>query len=393
MHECLVRLGAWMPFQEAVKLLQDMLGVQVSKAQAVRITEAAGAAYVAVQTEEAKRILSEAPEARAGSERLVFSADGAMIRLRGGEWGEVKTLAVGEVPSMVNQKDSCEVHTQRISYFSRMTSAEQFEQLTLVEFYRRGLEKSRQVGAVMDGADWLQSFVDYHRPDAIRILDFPHAAQRIGQVGQALFGEGTPESSQWVGERLHGLKHQGPATILDELRGLQEQHPELEVLAENLAYLEKREAQMQYPQFQAQGWPIGSGMVESGNKLVVEARLKGAGMHWERGHVNAMLGLRNIVCSDRWTEEWPLIVNQLRAQVWERRKQLRQKRRLAKMPMTSAEIEVQEVETIGAPPETKPKKQSKHPNDTEPKKPAANHPWRRSPIGRARYEPSKNARN
>ena len=39
-----------------------------------------------------------------------------------------------------------------------------------------------------------------------------------------------------------------------------------------------REGLMQYPQFRRQGWPIGSGMVESANKLVVEARLKGAGM-------------------------------------------------------------------------------------------------------------------
>jgi len=127
------------------------------------------------------------------------------------------------------------------------------------------------VAAVNDGADWLQSLTDYHCPQALRILDFPHAAQRFGQVGQALFGEGAPEAKQWIEERLHRLKHQGPAELLKELRTLLEQHPELEVLKENLAYLEKREPQMNYPLFQEQGWPIGSGMVESGNKLVVEA--------------------------------------------------------------------------------------------------------------------------
>ncbi len=63
-------------------------------------------------------------------------------------------------------------------------------------------------------------------------------------------------------------------------------------------------AQMQYPAFQAQGWPIGSGMVESANKLVVEARLKGAGMHWSRASVNPLLALRNAVCNDRWAEAW-----------------------------------------------------------------------------------------
>jgi hypothetical protein len=63
-------------------------------------------------------------------------------------------------------------------------------------------------------------------------------------------------------------------------------------------------AQMAYPHYQAAGWPIGSGMVESANKLVVEARGypqgEGSGMHWARGHVNSMLALRNLICSRRW---------------------------------------------------------------------------------------------
>jgi hypothetical protein len=45
-------------------------------------------------------------------------------------------------------------------------------------------------------------------------------------------------------------------------------------------------------------------MVESANKLVVEARLKGAGMHWAQASVNPLLALRNAVCNDRWAEAW-----------------------------------------------------------------------------------------
>ena len=72
---------------------------------------------------------------------------------------------------------------------------------------------------------------------------------------------------------------------------------------------------MQYPVFQAQGGPIGSGAVASANKLVVEARLKGGGMHWARPSVNPMLGLRNMVCGDRWAGEWPRIAGRLRAKL------------------------------------------------------------------------------
>ena len=87
-----------------------------------------------------------------------------------------------------------------------------------------------------------------------------------------------------------------------ELRLLVESLPKSADLTEHPTYLEKREALMQYPAFQAAGWPIGDGTVESGNKLVVEARLKGSGMHWARPHVNPMLTLRNVACNDRWDE-------------------------------------------------------------------------------------------
>lgn len=69
---------------------------------------------------------------------------------------------------------------------------------------------------------------------------------------------------------------------------------------------------MQYPTYRAAGWPIGSGMVESANKLVVQARLKGSGMHWQRSHVNPMLALRLAVCNERWQEMWHKAVRQQR---------------------------------------------------------------------------------
>lgn len=318
-----------MPFGKAAQLLQDLLGVSCSQATARRDTQAAGAAYVAMQTESADQIVTQAPPAKAGMEKALLSVDGAIIPLVGGEWAEVKTLVVGEVVTHTNQEGEAEVKTQALSYFSRLADAQRFQHLAHSELHRRGIERSGKVAAVMDGADWQQGFVDYHRSDAIRILDFPHAAQRITGVGQALFGEGTPATHQWIEPRLHQLKQDGPDNLLTELHQLQLQNPQTKLLQENLAYLEKRVTQMQYPRFQAQGWPIGSGCVESANKLVVEARLKGSGMHWLRGNVDPMLALRNLVCSDRWTDDWPRIVTRLRQDERLRRKQLRLKHRSA----------------------------------------------------------------
>src|SRR5947209_20547780 len=97
----------------------------------------------------------------------------------------------------------------------------------------------------------------------------------------------------------------------------------------SLEYLEKRLAQIQYATFAAQGYPLGSGSVESANKLVVEARLKGAGMRWARAHVNPLVALRTVACSDRWDEAWPQITAQWRAQVWTHRRERATARRQA----------------------------------------------------------------
>ena len=101
------------------------------------------------------------------------------------------------------------------------------------------------------------------------------------------------------------LKHQGPSRVLTHLEGL-EQRWSLPAIGETLRYLRKRLPQLQYPQFLAAGWPIGSGMVESAHKVVMQARLKGAGMHWESANVNPMLALRNALRNDRWEECWQM---------------------------------------------------------------------------------------
>jgi len=375
-----------MPFKQAVKILEDLLGIVVSKSMGQRYAEEAGAAYVQIQTEEVKRLekeMREAPEA--GAEKMLLSADGAMVPLVHGKWEEVRTLVIGEVQPAVKEGGEWVVHTRNLSYFSRKVSSQEFERLAMVEIQRRGIENAKELAAVMDGAEWEQGLIDYHALKAVRILDLPHAGEHISPIGAYLYGENTPESKQWVSEKLHQLKHSGPNELLKEFCQLQEQHPEEKVVSGNLAYLEKREMQMQYPQFQAQGWPIGSGMVESANKLVVEARLKGSGMHWKDEHVNPMLSIRNMICSDRWKEDWPEIVTQLRLNTAQRRKALHQSR----IEKNKAQVASQPVLAVADLPEPT---FSTSEVSAKPKKPKIN-PWRLFKFGRSLYQRSQSAKN
>ncbi len=298
-EELLVRLATWMPYAPAQELLEDLLGIQVSKATARRTTLATGQAALAVWEEEVERLKQEMPQAPGGAAKQAMSGDGAFVLLVGGEWVEVKTLTIGEV-TRNKRGDVC---TQQISSCSRLADAEHFAEAALVETHRRGLERAPEVCAVQDGAEWLQGLVDYHRADAVRILDFAHAAEYVNEIGQAVQAAGGRLPATWLEGVLHRLKHQEPHRVLTHLAWLAARYPS-PTIQEKLAYVQKREAHMQYPTYQAAGWPIGSGSVESANKVVVEARLKGAGMRWRRQNVNPMLVLRNAVCNRQWNQTW-----------------------------------------------------------------------------------------
>jgi predicted DCC family thiol-disulfide oxidoreductase YuxK len=380
-----------MPFRRAAKELEHFTSVEVSEATVRRITEGAGAEYVAVQDEEVERILEQAPESPPGPELQLISADGAMVHETSGEWVEVRTAAIGEVET---KGAGGEVHTRELSYFSRLSTASEFTRQALVEVFRRGTEKARRVCTVNDGADWEQKFIDYHRPDAVRILDFAHAAGKVAEAGRLIFGEDTPHFKQWFTKQKQALKLGKTKAVLRGIRRLEtkvrgrDRQRKIGIIRGSASYLEKRREMIKYDEFQGKGYPIGSGSVESANKLVVESRLKQAGMRWARPNIDPMLALRNVACNDRWQEAWPqLITHRLEAMTKYRNNQ----------PIIALPPERSSV-TVAAPvisesssmnllrsSQSKSEEEPIIASSKRPYKPAADHPWRRKPFGRARY--------
>ena len=283
-----------MPFGRAVQMLKRYTGVGLSEATVRRHTYEVGKATVAVQNRQESQ-----PSEGEPAGKLIVSPDGAMVSLLHGVWAEVKTVAVGEVEPATSGES---VHSTKLSYFSRMLDVETFTEQATGELQRRGVDQPCEVCAVMDGAEWIDGFLDWQCTDALRILDFAHAAEDVSAIGQLAQAAGAAFPHDWLTKQLHELKHQGPQAVLHEVRRLRDEHPDVEEISKKVTYLEKREARMQYPHYQTAGWPIGSGIVESGNKVVMQARLKGAGMHWAPAHVNPLLALRTCACNDRWDE-------------------------------------------------------------------------------------------
>lgn len=149
-----------------------------------------------------------------------------------------------------------------------------------------------------------------------------------------------------------------------------------------LTYLEKRRTQITYREFVAAGYPIGSGIVESANKQVPEARLKGSGMHWARVNVNPMLALRAAVCSGRWEQVWPPI--------WHGLRQRHTSRACCRADPEAATPEGTPTDQPAQHPRSERLPQIKLPHKglMLNGRPTANHPWKRAPLSRLRPEPN-----
>lgn len=415
--EAVGRLATWMPFGRAVAEVAWFTGTTLSASSVRRLSEAAGRSYEAVQTAQVVALERDTPPAPAGPAVQAFYADGAMVPLVSGVWGEVKTLAIGTVqerPAARRGRPEQDVQTVDLSYFSRMAEHETFTRLALVETHRRGTETAGVVCAVSDGALWIQECIAHHRPDAVRILDWPHAVGYLSAVAKAVFGAQTAAASVWLAAQKQVLLHGDSAWCLTTLadlhaavsavaEGREERlvwtvaaQPPLTgvlgqeaaqgaapVVEESLAYLRKRAEQVQYARFRAQQYPIGSGSVESANKVVVEARLKGAGMRWAAASVNPMVVLRTVAANDRWAEAWPLIRAAQRSEL----RVATTQRRMARQARRAAESALLAAAALPVPPEvalSAPSQQPPAPAPRRYRKPAPDHPWHRGLSARRR---------
>ena len=318
--ESAVLLGADEPFAAAGRKLAHFTGTTLSEATVRRLSEAAGAAWVQLDLAEVARLEADPTVAPpVGAPLQQVSVDGVFVPLVGGEWREVKVLAVGTI----GPDGAGGVTTTDLSYCARLADHARFGREVLAELHRRGTLTAPTVVAVQDGAEWIQGVLDLHVPEAVRVLDFAHAAGYLGRSAQAAFGAGTAAANAWLEEWLHELKHGDPAAVLAALAAL----PASEARAEAAGYLAARRKQIRYAAFRHAGYPIGSGCVESAGKALVQGRLCGAGMRWAARHVDAVLGLRAVVDTPRWDAAWEQIAAQLRRQA----RQVRADRRAARL--------------------------------------------------------------
>lgn len=304
-------------YERAATSFQRLTKIPMSKSSLQQLTDEYGGRLVEIQEQEAAAMVTIPAGVAEGeawraipepdSEQMAVAMDGTTVNIRGEGWKEVKIVAVSAVETTSGDSEEPTVSLKRTSYRAGLWEAARFANQQWAEGCRRGLEKAKRVVCVSDGAAWIWAIVAMcYAPRCIEILDWWHAVAKLWELAFTLWSQDNQQSHAWAEEQKSLLWAGNLRQIFRGLRRLCcRGEPLPDTIRLGIGYLFQHRWRLRYPEFRQAGCPIGSGTAESACKVVVQERMKQAGMRWSRPGAQAMLALRSVLLSERWQEVWP----------------------------------------------------------------------------------------
>lgn len=263
---------------------------------------------------------------------VAVSLDGVMAPMKDGRREEKRARAQSDGKRRAGPAGYQEVGCATVSFYDT-----QGERLSTVRFARMPESKKRtlknrltsEIEAILeqrpelklvklaDGARDNWSYLSPELPAGTELLDFYHAAAHLKDVFDAAYGENTPKAQAQFKKYRHILREEdnGAAKVIRALTYLQRKYPRRKKLKTELEYFRRNRSRMSYAQAQAEGLPIGSGVVEAACKTLVSQRLKRSGMRWRHQGGQAILTLRSLVQSGCFERGWQMLAQTFKQKI------------------------------------------------------------------------------
>jgi hypothetical protein len=146
-----------------------------------------------------------------------------------------------------------------------------------------------------DGAQWIWRVSADLFPDSVEIVDWCHACEHLASAAHAVHPGNESSAQRWYRRRCKEL-YKGEIhkiTLRLDTAGL----------PEHSHYFHTHRRRMQYQTCVEEGYPVGSGTVESAIKQY-KHRLTGPGMRWSRPGAQEMLVIRSAVMGQHFDDLW-----------------------------------------------------------------------------------------
>lgn len=320
-ERAMVDFGAEESFGQATKRFAEHYGWDIGRTTVLRVTE--GIAKEAEQYVE-ERLASSEPDyyislaERPGEEQLLIELDGSDIRTavmveqegnqttpvrglkrrnRQVEWHEVRLGLVGRIGSVDR------------TYIARMGQYPEVCSRLFRAAVIEGLSARTEVVAVGDGGIGLMEELKAQFPNSQFILDKSHLKSHLYGTAEAA-GYSGKGREDWVIKKIDLLSSGQVDQVLEELT-IENHYTPCDSMTNLTGYINRFKDAVAYDLFVSQGFPIGSGEVESAHRYIPQKRLKIPGASWKPSNINPMLALRIIRANNWWDDFWSKHTNQI----------------------------------------------------------------------------------
>jgi hypothetical protein len=313
-------LSVFVPFETSAVLLNCLISVQVSPTAVWCWVQTAGhKAMTRLNDQLTELFAGQLPDMESLDEAisvlpLLIGADGVMVPFRPEdgkgptEWREVKVAVLARLGRR-SKSNAPQLHQRRL--VAVLGKIDVLGPRLWLEALRQGVLTAPQVVWLSDGGVGFWSlYAACFAAYAIGILDFYHAAQNLWKGAKAWLDGRSKKARQWFVSARHRLRHGETDLVLNDiaaalaLDGLPETAQK--ALKNLYDYLDTHQHHIQYEKFKKLGLPIGSGMVESACKWLIQQRFKGVGMRWSEAGFNHLLHLRLAWVNGRFDELFAL---------------------------------------------------------------------------------------
>jgi hypothetical protein len=293
--------GAEHSFRQCGQRLKEHYGFELH-ATAVRDATLQQAARATAQLEahygENFRVLP-----KTGPEYIVAQADGTMIC----------TVPVGRKRDQARPREWKEMRLSAARAQGRVETTYAAGFLTVEETGRRWAHCARDAGwslrtrlhVVVDGAEWIRLQCQEAFGDQAELLmDFFHVSEYLATAAESC----RPKAPRtWLRTQQQRLRRGAADKVLEALSASLEPPTiadEEAPVRRASGYLSRRRPYLDYPKALARELPIGSGLIESAHKHVLQARLKKPGSAWLPHNAHAIAQLRVLRANQLWEPFW-----------------------------------------------------------------------------------------
>jgi len=299
-------------FKSASAIINKFHGVCISSETVRAITDYVGKIIFEKDTKEAESAykFAEQKETVEGKKGILYiQADGAALNTRtkndeGSTWRENKlglVFSSDNVIKTINKKGESTSKILKKEYTSYVGSVQEFKKHLFACAIRNGYGTYKETVILSDGAQWIRNIGQELFPNAVQILDLFHLCENTYSYAKAIFKNDEVKYKPWAEEIIGKLKNSETQEVLRILKTFEDIKLPKGVV--NLyTYIINNIDRIDYKLYKEKGYYVGSGVIESGNKVVLQKRLKLAGMRWEPISAQYLLSLRAKYESGLWMD-------------------------------------------------------------------------------------------